>query len=91
MSTDVGMFFARLLHVEKLQKCFIFSDWSPENWSKAQRTGNRWLAETERIYQIHILKEGLSHIGSKSPLGEVVAMKFSEYCVKTIKYGLITQ
>jgi hypothetical protein len=37
MKTNCGLFFARLLHLEKRQKCVIFGDQSPVNWSKEQR------------------------------------------------------
>jgi hypothetical protein len=33
------------------------------------------LADTDRLYRIHILKERVSHIGSKSPMGKIMAMK----------------
>jgi hypothetical protein len=55
------------------------------------RTGNRLLGEADRLYRIHFLKEKLFHIGSKSPLGKIMAMKLRYYCVKIIKFDLITQ
>jgi hypothetical protein len=54
-------------------------------------TGNRSLAETGRLSWIHILKERLSDIGSKSPLGRIMAMKLGCYCVNIIKCDLVTQ
>jgi hypothetical protein len=43
------------------------------------------------LYRIHIFKEIVSHIGSKSPLGDIRTMKLGQYCVKIINCDFRTQ
>jgi hypothetical protein len=45
--TDVRLFFARLLHIEKLQQCVIFGDPSPENSWKVQRATGQGIADLQ--------------------------------------------